>query len=167
MEINYCLFTLLRDNGTMAVQYCCVAKEMQLCCTSTLLRNRAPASRCYGNHNTQQYKQMRHNVPSCFQSSNVYINDDLQEPGFRLVIFSDGTCVCDTGRNKHCVVIYVQQSLTSLELWWELWVIKIKGGKTPDFISIIMHRRVETRLALNEVNSSSSGSTVLYGPRPP
>jgi hypothetical protein len=55
MEINYCLFTLLRDNGTKAVQYHCVAKEMQQCCTSALLSNRAPTSRCYGNHNTQQY----------------------------------------------------------------------------------------------------------------
>jgi hypothetical protein len=55
MEINYCLFTLLRDNGTKAVQYCCVAKEKKQCCTSALLRNRTPTSRCYGNHNTQQY----------------------------------------------------------------------------------------------------------------
>jgi hypothetical protein len=55
MEINHCLFTLLRDNGTKAVQYCCVTKETQQCCTSALLSNRVPTSRCYGNHNTQQY----------------------------------------------------------------------------------------------------------------
>jgi hypothetical protein len=52
--INYSLFTLLRDNGTKAIQYCCVAKETQLYCVIALLRNRAP-SHCYGNHNTQQY----------------------------------------------------------------------------------------------------------------
>jgi hypothetical protein len=57
MEINYCLFTLLRYNGTKAVQYCCIAKETQQCCSSALLRNSAPASRCYGNHNTQKYQQ--------------------------------------------------------------------------------------------------------------
>jgi hypothetical protein len=57
MEINHCLFTLLRDRGTKAVQYCCVAKETQQCCTSALLRSRAPTSRCYRNHNTQQYVQ--------------------------------------------------------------------------------------------------------------
>jgi hypothetical protein len=50
---NYCLFTLLHDNGTKAVEYCCVAKETQHC-TSELLCSRAPTSRCYGNHNTQQ-----------------------------------------------------------------------------------------------------------------
>jgi hypothetical protein len=48
MEINYCLFTLLRGNRTKAVQYCCIAKETQQCCTRALLRY-------YGNHNTQQY----------------------------------------------------------------------------------------------------------------
>jgi hypothetical protein len=56
MEINYCLFTLWHDNGTKAVQYCCVAKETQQFCTSALLRNSAPTSRFYGNHNTQQYE---------------------------------------------------------------------------------------------------------------
>jgi hypothetical protein len=55
METNYCMFTLLRDNGTKAIQYCCVAKETQQCCTSALLSNRAPTSRCHGNHNMQQY----------------------------------------------------------------------------------------------------------------
>jgi hypothetical protein len=54
VEINYSLFTLLHDNGTKAAQYCCVTKETQRC-TTVLLRNRAPTSRCYGNHNTQQY----------------------------------------------------------------------------------------------------------------
>jgi hypothetical protein len=54
METNYCLFKLLHDNGTKAVQYC-VAKETQQCCTSALLCNRAPTSRSYGNHNTQHY----------------------------------------------------------------------------------------------------------------
>jgi hypothetical protein len=54
-EINYSFFTLLRDNGTKAV--CCVVKETQQCCTIALLCNSAPTSRCYGNHNTQQFVQ--------------------------------------------------------------------------------------------------------------
>jgi hypothetical protein len=37
METNYCLFTLLRGNGTKAVQYCCVDKDTQQYCTSALL----------------------------------------------------------------------------------------------------------------------------------
>jgi hypothetical protein len=61
------LFTLLSANVARAVQYCCVTKETQQCCTIPLLRDRVPTSCCQGNLTCYIAPSLRLLVPSSLQ----------------------------------------------------------------------------------------------------